>query len=71
MSEVKLKRVTVQVDPELFDELNRVVRHGFRGHLLERLLRMVLDSIERDGDIMLGALIAGEFKLVRDKREAA
>lgn len=67
----ELKRVTVQVEAELFNDLNRVVRHGFRGHLIERLLRMVVDSIERDGDIMLGALIAGEFKLVREEREAA
>lgn len=72
MAENGLKRITIQVEPELFADLERLVKHGFRRHLLEKLIRLALTSIEEEGDIMLGALIAGEYKLVRDHtREAA
>jgi hypothetical protein len=56
----------MQVDPDIADRLNNEIRHGFRGHLMGGLLKLALDAIEKDGDIMLGALIAGKYKLVPD-----
>ncbi len=66
-----LKRITIQVDEKLFNDLNRVVRHGFRRHLIEKLLQLAIESIEDKGDIMIGALISGEYKLVRDEQREA
>jgi hypothetical protein len=60
-----IKRITIQVDPALYSRI-QAVRHGFRGHLMAGLIKVALDAIEKDGDIMLGALIAGKYKLVPD-----
>lgn len=68
--EENLKRVTIQVQPETYERLNRLVRHGFRRHLMEKLVVLVLDAIEKDGEIVVGALMEGSYKLVLD-REAA
>jgi hypothetical protein len=35
---------------------------------MESLIKLALDAIDEDGDIMIGALIAGEYKLVRHER---
>ncbi len=65
-----MKRITVQVDEKLFERLQSV-RHGFRGHLVSGLIVLALDAIDRDGDIMIGALISGRYKLVPDLDKAA
>lgn len=61
----KMKRITVQVDDELFERVQGV-RHGFRGHLMAGLIRVALDAIDREGDIMIGALMSGQYRLVPD-----
>lgn len=60
-----MKRITLQVEDDLHDRLNQVVQHGFRRHLMENLIVTALDAIERDGPMMLGALIGGQYKLVK------
>jgi hypothetical protein len=68
----ELKRITIQVKPETYEKLTRVVRHGFRRHVLEKLIDLAIDAIERDGDTMTGALLGGDYKLVRTtSREVA
>lgn len=64
------KRITVQVDDKTFERV-QTLRHGFRGHLVAGLITLALDAIERDGDLMLGALISGKYKLVPNFEKAA
>lgn len=66
----ELKRITVQVEPELYTRLNRVVQHGFRRHLMAGLIKLALDAIEERGEVMIGALVAGKFKLVWDEEDS-
>lgn len=67
------KRTTLILDDKLFEDLNAHVPYGFKRYLLEKLIRLAVDAIKTDGQIMIGALIAGEYKLVRDdpNRETA
>ncbi len=59
------KRITLLVQDDLYERLNELVPHGFRKHLLIGLIHTALDAIENNGGMMVGALIAREFKLVR------
>lgn len=62
-----MKRITVLVDDELFDRMNAAVPHGFRRHVVCSVLRLVVDAIEADGNIMVGAIMSDQYKLVRDE----
>lgn len=68
-----MKRVSIPIEDDLFDALTEHVPHGFRRHLINRLLKLAVNAVKNDGQIMLGALIAGEYKLVRHdpNKEAA
>jgi len=59
------RRLTIKVTDDLFERI-KGVRHGFRGHLVASLLTVALDAIDKDGEIMVGAIISGEYKLVPD-----
>lgn len=65
------KRITVLVQDDIFLRLNTEIRHGFRGPLIAGVLKMTLDAIEKDGEMMLGALLTGKYKLVPAYEEAA
>lgn len=67
MADKDLKRITIQLDPALFEDLRRVVEHGYRRHILAALIRMAVNAIESEGDMMIGALMSGKFKVVRDE----
>lgn len=59
-----LKRITIQLKPELYNKLHNAVPHGYRRHVLAGLIQLAVTSIEEHGDIMIGALMGGKFKLV-------
>ena len=60
------KRITLLVSEELYERLNASVPHGYRKHLLAAVIDTVLKAIEDDGEMLIGALMARQFKLVRD-----
>jgi hypothetical protein len=65
----KLKRITIQIKPEQYERLHNTVEHGFRRHVLSSLIDLALDAIEANGDVMIGALMTGKYKLVWDDPE--
>lgn len=65
------RRITVLIDDDMYERLQTEIRHGFRGPLVAGLLKVALNAVQTDGDLMLGALIAGKYKLVPVLEEAA
>ncbi len=63
------KKITLLVDEALADRLNSLVPHGFRRHLMASMLKLVLDAIETDGEIVIGAIMSNGFKLVRAEKQ--
>ena len=64
---VKMKRITLQIGDDEFEKLKAKVPHGFRGHLLKALLKLVLDAMEKDSaEAVAGAIISGRFQLVEN-----
>lgn len=56
-------KITIPIPVDLHDKLNRLVPWGMRKHLVNAVLDMVLDAIAKDGDIVMGAIMARTFKL--------
>jgi hypothetical protein len=66
------KRISIQVTDETNERFTANIPHGYRRHLLEKIIVIVLDSIEEHGPIMIGAIMADEYKIVRtDLKEKA
>lgn len=70
MGKPEMKRINLQIDPETYKRIQVTVQHGSLSHLMSGLIKLALDSIDREGDIMLGALISGQYKLVLDYEKA-
>lgn len=69
MSEDGLVRVNVRVSKEIHDGMLTVVPWGTRRYVLEAVLKLVLDAIKQDGQVVTGAILDGRFKLVRVEQE--
>ena len=64
-----MARISFDVAPELFKRLQRLP-WGFRTTLIRVLLERVADAIDKHGEIMIGAILSGEFELVHVPRMA-
>lgn len=65
----ELKRITIQIKPAQYERLHNAIPHGYRRHLLSGLIDLALEAVEDKGEVMIGALMAGKFKLVWDDPE--
>ncbi len=57
------------IDDDLFQRMQKSVDHGFRKHLMNRVLGMVVDVAEKQGHAAVGAILSGKFKIVVDELE--
>lgn len=69
MSEDTLGKVNVRVQKDLHNDLNELVPWGMRRHLIEACIRLVVDAVKRDGLVVIGAILAGRFSLVRTDQD--
>ena len=59
--EQDLKRMSFNIPVELYDRLKETIPWGNRGHFLERLLEIALNSVEKGGYEIIGAIYAGDY----------
>ena len=57
------RSINVKVPSDLHDEFVRLVPRGLRLVLMKSILTLILDAVNKDGEIVLGAIMAGEYKL--------
>lgn len=57
------RRISVPIPQELYEKFHRVIPWGFRKHLMKSVVEIVLEAVERDGNIVMGAVMAGRFRL--------
>jgi len=67
-AEDDLVRVHIRISRKLHKQM-QIVPWGIRRHVLEVVLKLVLDAIKSDGIIVAGAILDGNFKLVRVDQE--
>lgn len=63
-----VKHINVQIPEDLHDEVKEAIPWGLRGHLFQSILRLILEAIREDGQIVLGAVISGEYRLSLARR---
>jgi hypothetical protein len=62
-----VKRTAARVNFEISDELAEKLKRlpwGTRTTLIRILLERIADAIEKHGEIMIGAIMSGEFAIV-------
>ena len=63
------RRMTILVGTDRLDRVNKSIRFGLRSHLVNAVLDLVLDAIDRDGERILGFILEGHYKLVRNEED--
>lgn len=56
-------KITTDIPSELAAKLHELVPWGMRKHLMTAVLETILKAIETDGEIVMGAIMARQFKL--------
>lgn len=65
MPTVARKKLTFRMPPELHGDVKVIVPLGYRRHLIEAVLRLVLTTVEGDGEPALLGILNGDYELKR------
>lgn len=65
----KTRRVSFDVDLELYERFEHQIRWGNRADLLRKVLELLVNKLEIGGYMMIGAIMAGEFDPLFEKKE--
>lgn len=66
----KPKRLHVIVPDEVFDDFRETVQWGLRQHLVAAVLKLIIAAVKEDGMMVVGAILSGEYKLMRVEKDA-
>lgn len=58
-----MRKLTVLVDDDLFEDVNKYVPWGLRRHVVSTLLRMAVDVAKKEGQVGLAAVMENSFSL--------
>lgn len=64
---IEKSRVTVIMNRDVYERLYASVPRGYRQDILNPVIELVVEAIEEQGKVVIGAILAGKFKLVRDE----
>lgn len=56
-------RLNVDLDRDLHDRLNRCVPWGVKAVVIRSLVTLLVEAVERDGPLILGAVMAKDVSL--------
>ena len=59
-----LVRIHIEIDRHLYNRLSNTVPYGMRSLLYRKLLAMLAGSIEKGGEIIIGAILSDQVELV-------
>ena len=62
-------RVNFHVDRTLNQRIEVKVPWGMKAHLMRAIMVMVADALDKHGDVVLGAILAGNMELKLKKKE--
>lgn len=69
MGEPALVRTALSISASLHEDLRQHVPWGFRRHLMEEALRMIVEAAKRDGHSVLTDVMDGHFELRRKRKK--
>jgi len=63
-----LVRVNIHLTKAVHRDMSNLIPWGMRRNVLETVLMLILDAIREDGVVVAGAILDGQFKLIRTDR---
>lgn len=63
-----LVRVNIRISKAMHEDMATLIPWGLRRNVHETVLQLVLDAVRSDGMVVAGAILDGQFKLVRVDR---
>lgn len=63
------KRLSVLITEDLFEDFRTTIDWGLRQYLFAAILRLIIDAVKQDGMMVVGAILSGEYKLVRVEKD--
>lgn len=63
------KRLSVIIPELLFNDFRDTIDWGLRQYLFAAVLKLIIQAVKQDGMLVVGAILAGEYKLVRAEKE--
>jgi hypothetical protein len=66
-----LVKIGARVPGEDWRTLDRYIPYGMKQHILTAVIRLVIKAVKEGGQVTVGAIIAGQYRLVPDDYHAA
>lgn len=63
------KRLHIIIPDTLFEEFRETIQWGLRQHLVAAVLKLIIEAVKEDGMMVVGAILSGEYKLVRMEKD--
>lgn len=56
-------KITTVLPDATYKRIKRLIPWGLRKHLMTGVIETVLDAVEQHGEVVVGALMSGKFRL--------
>lgn len=66
MEKEKLHRLHVNIDEPTYIEFKDTIQWGLRNTLIVAILKIITKAVQKDGMMVVGAVLSGKYKLVID-----
>jgi len=67
MAEDGFVRTHIRISKRTHRDVAELIPWGMRRNVIETVLSLILDAVRQDGMVVVGAILDGKFKLVRDE----
>lgn len=58
------RKITVEIPVSLHNELREHIQWGLQRHLVTAVLNLILEAVKSDGNVLMGAILDGDYKIV-------
>lgn len=57
-------KISVDVDREFHHRMQKALGWGIKARLVRCILEMIVEAVERQGEVIIGAILSGEYRIV-------
>lgn len=66
MTDKKLHRLHLSIEEDIYFDFRDTIQWGLRNALIVAVLKIIIAAVKQDGMMIVGAVLAGKYKLVID-----
>lgn len=68
-SDKKLHRLYMSIPEDVYYDFKDTIQWGLRNAMIVEILKILTKAVQKDGMMIVGAVLSGKYKLVVDKNE--